>query len=101
MKQPRYSPTRGESLEPTEARQGGPQKMGLRVLLISTAIVAIVLIGFWVVFLQTTTPEMSTSGTNVNGQQVGTPAAPNALPNAPEAENPGEAVKKPLPEREK
>jgi hypothetical protein len=73
--------------------------MGLRVLIISTAIAAAVLIGFWLAFFQSTTPEMGTSGTDVNGQQIGTPAPPKALPNAPEAENPGEAVKKPLPER--
>lgn len=75
--------------------------MGLRVLIISTAIVALVLIGFWIAFLLATPPEMSTSGTGVNGQKIGTPAAPNALPKAPEAENPGEQVKKPPSEREK
>jgi hypothetical protein len=69
--------------------------MGLRVLLISTTLVGLVLIGFWIAFLLTTTPEMGTSGTSVNGQKTGTPAASNALPNAPEAENPGEAVRKP------
>jgi hypothetical protein len=42
---------------------------------------------------------MGTSGTSVNGQKTGTPAASNALPNAPEAENPGEAVRKPPSER--
>jgi hypothetical protein len=75
--------------------------MGLRVLLISTTTVGLVLIGFWVAFHMATPPEMGTSGTSVNGQKTGAPAASNALPKAPEAENPGEAVRKPLPEREK
>jgi hypothetical protein len=62
-----YSPTKGEVLEPTEARQANPRKMNLRVLIFSTALITVIFAGFLFAFLHKTPPQMD--GSTQNSEQ--------------------------------
>jgi hypothetical protein len=53
-----YSPSRGEVLEPTEARQASPRMMNFRVLVFSTALIVVIFAGFVLAFLYKTPPQM-------------------------------------------
>jgi len=56
-----YSPTKGEVLGPTEARQASPRKMNFRVLLISTALIIAIFAVFTIVFFNKTPAPMDAS----------------------------------------
>jgi hypothetical protein len=80
-----YSPTKGEVLEPTEARQASPRKMNLRVLIFSTALIAVIFAGFIFAFSHKTPPQMD--GTTQNSEQ----SRPATIPTAPGPSNPDTA----------
>ena len=61
MKQQHYSPTRGEVLEPTEARQANSRKANLRVLIFSTGLIVLIFAGFVLAFLYATPARMDGS----------------------------------------
>ena len=67
MKQQHYSPTRGEVLEPTDARQANSRKMNLRVLIFSTSLIVLVFAGFVLAFLYATPAPMD--GSSQEGAQ--------------------------------
>jgi type II secretory pathway component PulL len=72
-----YSPTKGEVLEPTEARQASSRKMNFRVLIISTALIVVIFAAFTIVFLYQTPASMDAS----SGPQPSTTSpATNAQP---------------------
>ncbi len=72
----KYSPSKGEVLEPTDARQASSKKMNFRVLLASltlAAVVGVVLVaGFW----HTTPTSMDYSSGGKLGEQGPTPQPP-------------------------
>ena len=95
MKQQHYSPTRGEVLEPTDARQANSRKMNLRVLIFSTSLIVLVFAGFVLAFLYATPAPMdgsSQEGAQSSGQATSVPPAPKPLPSTTAPENPGKAV---------
>jgi hypothetical protein len=53
-----YSPTKGEVLGTTEARQANSRKMNLRVLIVSTALIIAIFAAFVIAFLYQTSPRM-------------------------------------------
>jgi hypothetical protein len=59
--QQQYSRSKGEVLEPTEARQASSRKMNFRVLVISTTLIAIIFAAFFIAFLYKTPPDMDAS----------------------------------------
>ena len=65
MKQQHYSPTRGEVLEPTEARQANSRKANLRVLIFSTGLIVLIFAGFVLAFLYATPARMDGSSQEV------------------------------------
>ena len=94
MKQQHYSPTRGEVLESTDARQANSQKANLRVLIFSTSLIVLVFAGFVLAFLYATPAPMDGSlqeGAQ-SGQATGVPPAAKPLPSTTAPENPGKAV---------
>jgi len=83
-----YSPTKGEVLDPTEARQASPRKTNFRVLLISTALIIAIFAGFVIAFLYQTPPELSSSpGSGSDGQPASTTIPQTGEQPAPQ--NPG------------
>ena len=94
MKQQHYSPTRGEVLEPTEARQANSRKTNLRVLIFSTGLIVLIFAGFVLAFLYATPARMDGSSQEgvQSGQTNNVPAAPKPLPSTTAPENPGKAV---------
>lgn len=67
MKQQHHSPTRGEVLEPTEARQANSRKTNLRVLIFSTGLIVLIFAGFVLAFLYATPARMD--GSSQEGAQ--------------------------------
>jgi len=63
----RYSPTEGEVLTPTEARQASPRTMNFRVLVVSTALITLIFAAFVAVFFLQTPPSMD--GSEASGVQ--------------------------------
>ncbi|CEJ87611.1 MAG: hypothetical protein J0H37_01540 [Hyphomicrobium denitrificans] len=61
MERPKYSPTKGEVIEPTDARQANRKTMNFRVLLISTALIVAIFAGFVIVFFNKTSKPMDAS----------------------------------------
>ncbi|AGK59265.1 hypothetical protein HYPDE_37968 [Hyphomicrobium denitrificans 1NES1] len=61
MARQQYSPTKGEVLEPTDARQASPRKMNFRVLIISTALIVVIFAAFTIAFFYQTPPSMDAS----------------------------------------
>lgn len=94
MKQQHYSPTRGEVLEPTEARQANSRKANLRVLIFSTGLIVLIFAGFVLAFLYATPARMDGSSQEgaQSGQTNNVPPAPKPLPSTTGPENPGKAV---------
>jgi hypothetical protein len=94
VKQQHYSPTRGEVLEPTEARQANSRKTNLRVLIFSTSLIVLIFAGFVLAFLYATPPRMdgSTQDGAQTGQATSVPPAPKSLPSTAAPENPGKSV---------
>jgi hypothetical protein len=94
VKQQHYSPTRGEVLEPTDARQANSRKMNLRVLIFSTSLIVLVFAGFVLAFLYATPAPMDGSSQEgaQSGQTTSVPPAPKPLPSTTAPENPGKAV---------
>ena len=90
MARQHYSPTKGEVLEPTEARQASPRKTNLRVLIFSTALITVVFAGFIFAFFYKTPPQMD--GTTQNSEQshpaTNAPSEGKPLPVAPGPSNP-------------
>ena len=80
----KYSPTTGEVLDPTEARQASPRKTNFRVLLVSMTIavvVGIVLVAnFW---NKTTTPMDYSSGGKLHEQTPTSQTSPPTTPSPP------------------
>jgi hypothetical protein len=68
----KYSPTKGEVIEPTDARQGSPRKMNLRVLVISTGLIIAIFAAFTIAFFNKTPAPMDAS----SGPQPSTSAQP-------------------------
>lgn len=62
----------GARLEPTEARQGSSRHTNLRVLIISTAVAALVGLIFVTYFMQATSPEMDASSAPPAGEATTT-----------------------------
>lgn len=96
MARQQYSPTKGEVVGTTEARQASPRKMNFRVLVISTALITAIFLGFVIVFLYQTPPAMDgTDKTGVVSHPVTTvPQEGTPLPKVEGATNPGSAIRK-------
>ena len=95
MPRRRYSPTTGETLNPTEVRQASARKTNFRVLVISTLLIAGIFAGFTIAFYYSTPPQMSGNPTAQAPQSTptqGSPPALKPLPSAPDTYNPGKAV---------
>jgi hypothetical protein len=95
-RQQQYSPTKGEVLGTTEARQANSRKMSMRVLVISTALITIIFAGFILAFLYQTPARMDgTDKTGVVSHPVTTvPQEGTPLPKVEGATNPGSDVRK-------
>ena len=65
MARQQYSPTKGEVVGTTDARQANSRKMNLRVLVISTALITAIFLGFVIAFLYQTPGRMD--GTDKTG----------------------------------
>jgi hypothetical protein len=87
VKQQHYSPTQGEVLEPTEARQANSQKTNLRVLVFSTLLISLIFLGFILAFFYAS-PSPQPPATQGTEAPV-TPPAGKPLPAAPGPSNPG------------
>lgn len=76
----RYSPTRGEVLSQTEARQASPRKANFRVLIISTALIVIIFAGFTLAFMYATPPRMDGQSTSAPQSAPSTAQPPEGKP---------------------
>lgn len=96
MTRQQYSPTKGEVLSTTEARQASPRKMNLRVLIISTTLIVVIFAGFLLVFLYQTPSKMDgTDKTGVVSHPVTTvPQEGTSLPKVEGTTNPESDVRK-------
>ena len=61
MERQKYSPTKGEVIEPTDARQASPRKMNFRVLVISTGLIIAIFAAFTIAFFKKTPAPMDAS----------------------------------------
>lgn len=93
----RYSPTEGEVLGTTDARQANSRKMTFRILIFSTALIILIFAGFVFGFFNATPPDMDARTTpGVEGQASGnSPPATKPLPAVPGPSNPGSDTRGP------
>jgi hypothetical protein len=78
-----YSPTEGEVLTPTDARQASPRKMNLRVLVISTALIVAIFAAFVIAFLYQTPSSMDGNSDNTGATSAPVNPAPPQGQTAP------------------